>query len=50
MNACTDNNHLTHYPCATLALFLEIEKVFDKVWITGLISKLKMEGIAAISI
>jgi hypothetical protein len=32
---------------ATLALFLDIERAFDKVWITGLISKLIKAGIPA---
>jgi hypothetical protein len=32
---------------ATLALFLNIERAFDKVWITGLISKLIKAGIPA---
>jgi hypothetical protein len=32
---------------ATLALFLDIERAFDKVWITGLIYKLIKEGTPA---
>jgi hypothetical protein len=31
----------------TLALFLDIEKAFDRVWITGLLCKLITEGIPA---
>jgi hypothetical protein len=32
---------------ATLALFLDVESAFDKVWIAGLISKLVTAGIPA---
>jgi hypothetical protein len=42
-----DNNNNNNNNKATLALFLDIERAFDKFWITGLIYELIKEGIPA---